>query len=132
MPATKTKIDVTSGSGATNWRSSSVTLTAGAADTNSDAINLADSYGAVIQGRIVNGGTGPTVAAQVKLQVSHDGSNNWVDHGGPVVGKTTNSATQYFSFFIPPQVMYARLVAGSNTGQNVTIDNCYAMELTTL
>lgn len=131
MPATKTRINFTDTSEANNWGASK-TLTAGAGDVNSDAINLSDSYGAIACGIITNGATGPTVAAQIQLQISDDGSDDWVNFGGPIVGKTSNNGVTQWVVEIPPSVAYLRAVAGSNTGQDVTLSDCYVTELTSL
>ena len=98
-----------------------VTLTASAADTTSSAVNLTDGYGAVIDVKLTNGGTGPTVPAQTQIEVSEDGSN-WYEFGGPLIGSTGNSAVvSYGGVEIPPSIQYVRTVSGSNTGQDVTL-----------
>lgn len=100
----------------------SKTLTADAGDTTSSSVNLTDGYGASLNIRLTNGGTGPTVAAQVQIEVSADNSG-WFDFGGPLVGSTGNSAvSEWGGIEIPIGVQYIRLVAGSNTGENVTVD----------
>jgi hypothetical protein len=95
-----------------------VTLTAGAADTTSSAIDMRTEYGATAVIKLTNGATGPTVPAQVQIQVSPDNSN-WYNFGGDCVGSTTNNGIYQFMVDIPPG-FYVRSVAGSNTGQNVT------------
>lgn len=98
------------------------TLTAGAADTTSSVVTLDDGYGASLHIKLTNGATGPTVAAQVQIQVSADNSE-WYDFGGALIGSTTNSeVVSWGGIEIPIGVEYIRLVAGSNTGQNVTVD----------
>lgn len=101
---------------------SGTTLTAGAGDTTATAVTLDDGYGAALHVKLTNGATGPTVAAQVQIQVSAD-NTEWFNFGGALVGSTTNSAvSQWGGIDIPIGVEYLRLVAGSNTGQNVTVD----------
>lgn len=101
---------------------SGTTLTAGAADTTSSAVVLDDGYGASLHIKLTNGATGPTVAAQVLIQVSADNSE-WYDFGRALVGLTTNSGVaSWGGIEIPIGVEYLRLVAGSNTVQNVTVD----------
>jgi hypothetical protein len=101
---------------------SSQTLTASAGDTTSSAVVLDDGYGAAVSIKLTNGATGPTIAAQVQIQVSQDNSE-WYDFGGPLVGDTANSAVvSWGGIEVPIGVEYLRLVAGSNTGQNVTVD----------
>lgn len=105
---------------------SGTTLTAGAADTNGSWIDLSAVFESEIDIKLTNGATGPTVAAQVQVQVANDynaGSPTLVtNYGGALIGTTTNSAVSYFSVSIPIGVAAVRLVAGSNTGQNVTVD----------
>jgi len=75
---------------------------------------------------LTNGGTGPTVVAQVQVQVANDynaGSPTLIaSYGGAMLGSSTNSAVTYFSVDLPIGIEAVRLVAGSNTGQNVTVD----------
>lgn len=105
---------------------SAQTLTAGAGNTTSSVLDTSQGYGAQVNIKITNGATGPTVPAQVQVQVANDynaGSPTlWVNHGGPLVAGVANSEVGYWSVPIPPGVAAVRLVAGSNTGQNVTID----------
>lgn len=98
------------------------TLTAGAGDTTSSAVTLDDGYGAALHIKLTNGGSGPTVAAQVLIQVSADNSE-WYDFGAALIGSTDNSAVvSWGGIEIPIGVEYIRLVAGSNTAQDVTVD----------
>ena len=98
------------------------TLTAGAGNTTSSAVDLADGYGAALNIRLTNGATGPAIAAQVQIEVSND-NTEWFDFGGPLVGGTVNSeVVEWGGIEIPIGIKYIRLVAGSNTGQNVTVD----------
>lgn len=100
----------------------SVTLTAGAANTTSSVVTLDDGYGAALHIQLTNGGTGPTVPAQVQIQVSADNSV-FYNFGGVLKGSTTSSAvTSWGGIEIPIGVEYLRIVSGSNTGQNVTLD----------
>jgi hypothetical protein len=116
MPATKVRTAI--------WASQ--TLTASAGNTTSSWIDLSGGYGAQVNFRLTNGSTGPTIPAQVQVQVA----NNWnagsptlaMNFGGPCVGDINNLFTRDFSVEIPPGVEALRLVAGSNTGQNVTVD----------
>lgn len=101
-------------------------LTAGGANTNGTWIDLHNTFESQIDIKLTNGATGPTVAAQVQVQVASDynaGSPTLpVNFGGALVGGTSNSEVDYFSVTIPIGVEAVRLVAGSNTGQNVTVD----------
>lgn len=98
------------------------TLTAGAGDTTSSVVTLDDGYGAALHVKLTNGATGPTVAAQVQIQVSADNSE-WYNFGPVLKGVTSNNGVaQWGGIEIPMGVEYLRLVAGSNTAQNVTVD----------
>jgi hypothetical protein len=116
MGATKTRTSI--------W--SAQTLTAGAGNTNSSWIDLSTGYGAEISIKLTNGGTGPTVPAQVQIQSAADynaGSPTLpINFTGALVGGTANSEVDYWSVQMPAPVAAIRLVAGSNTGQNVTVD----------
>lgn len=102
---------------------SAQTLTAGAGNTTSSSVNLTAVFESQINIKLTNGATGPTIAAQVQVQVANDsGGTLWTNFGGALVGTTTNSDVIYFSVTIPIGVAAVRLVAGSNTGQNVTVD----------
>jgi hypothetical protein len=99
------------------------TLTAGAGDTTASTIDATGFYGSQINIKITNGGTGPTVAAQVQIRVANDAAATLVTNfGGAFVGGVTNSGVYYASIEIPIGVGAIILVAGSNTGQNVTVD----------
>lgn len=113
MAATKVRTSI--------W--SSQTLTAGAGNTTSSAVDLSTGYGAQVDIQLTNGATGPTVAAQVQVQVAADTSGTlFVNFGGPLVGSTANAAVSSWSVELPIGVNRLRLVAGSNTVNNVTVD----------
>ena len=100
---------------------SSQALVADEADTTATAVNLTDGYGATLNIKLTNGATGPTVAAQVEVQVSEDNSE-WYEVW-TMTGKTGNNAVAEWGMMrIEMGTQYLRLVAGSNTGQNVTVD----------
>lgn len=101
---------------------SAQTLTAGAADTTSSAVDLTDGYGASLNIKITNGATGPTLGAECQIEVSGDGTV-YCRYGGPLIAGTVNAGVySWGGIDIPIGVRYVRLVAGRNTGQNVTID----------
>lgn len=101
-------------------------LTAGGADTNGAWQNLSTSYGAQIDIKFTNGATGPTIPAQVQVQIANDWNGGAptlpISYGGALIANTVNSGFAHFSVEIPIGVAAVRLVAGSNTGQAVTID----------
>ena len=116
MAATKSRTSI--------W--SAQTLTAGGSNTTSTALDLSTSYGSTISIKLTNGSTGPTIAAQVQVVVASDYNSGSptlpVDFGGAFTGGVDNSGVYYASVDIPIGVESVYLVAGSNTGQNVTVD----------
>ena len=103
---------------------SGLTLTAGAGDDTGTALDLTDSYGGEIHEKITNGGTAPTIAGRIQIEVSADNSE-WYKKGVQLVGNTDNSGEESQSLHIGIGVMYLRTVQGSNTGQDVTVDIDY-------
>lgn len=102
---------------------SAQTLTAGAGNTTSSAVNLSAVFESSIDIKLTNGATGPTVPAQVQVQVANDsGGTLYVNYGGALVCTSTNSDVCHFSVVIPIGYASVKLVAGSNTAQNVTVD----------
>lgn len=98
------------------------TLTAAAGNTTSSAVDMTTSERGGLQIKLTNGATGPTVAAQVQIEVSDD-NTNWFTYGPPLVGSTANNGVRSWGEIeIPVDIMYFRLVAGSNTGQDVTVN----------
>ena len=102
---------------------SAQTLTAGAADTTLTGVDLTASYETLVDIKLTNGGTGPTIPAQVQVQIAADsGGTLWANYGGPLVAGVTNSAVYSWSITLPLAAGAFRTVAGSNTAQNVTLD----------
>lgn len=98
------------------------TLTAGAGNTTSSQVNVNTSFESQVNIKLTNGATGPTIAAQVQIQVANDTVPTLlVNYGGALQGTTTNSDVIYFSVTIPIGVEAVVLVAGSNTAQDVTV-----------
>jgi len=102
------------------------TLTAGAGSTTSSVVDLSAGYGSLVNIKLTNGASGPTVAAQVQVVVANDynaGSPTLLTNfGGAFVGGVANNGVYYCAIEIPIGVEAIELVAGSNTGQNVTVD----------
>ncbi len=96
------------------------TLIAGAADHDSDVWTLDDGYGALLDIKITNGATGPTVAAQAQIWVSPDNSN-FYKFGGALIATLGNNVVSSWAIEIPIGVEYLKVTSGSNIGQNVTI-----------
>lgn len=106
---------------------SATTMTAGAANVSGTWQDVNTGYGVQLGILLTNGATGPTIAAQVQIQTSNDTSHTLaVNFGGPLVGVTTNSGVSSWSIELPIGVCSFRLVTGSNTGQNVTLDSDYS------
>ena len=97
-----------------------VTLVAGASDVSSSSINISDSYNVGVLVKITNGATGPTIAAQFIIYISSDDSN-WYALIGTFVANLGNNIVTYWCINIPIWAKYIKIVAGSNTIQNVTI-----------
>lgn len=113
MAATKTRTSI--------HAATTLTADAGADTTVSSAVDLTAGYGASLEIKLTNGGTGPTVAAQVQIQLSND-NTTYFNFGGPLVGKTSASGVaQWGGIRIPIGAKYLKLSSGSNTGQNVTL-----------
>ena len=93
------------------------TLSAGGGEVQSPTVNLSQKYGCLLTGTITNGATGPTVPAEVRCETSPNGTDKWRQYGGKWVASTGNSDTTDFFFEVEDTVMYARLVAGNNTGR---------------
>lgn len=105
---------------------SSQTLTASSADTTSSAVDVSAAYETILDLSLTNGATGPTIAAQVKVQVAADTSGTlWVDLC-TLQGGTANSGVYTWTVRIPSAAQAFRTVAGSNTGQNVTLNVDYS------
>ena len=100
---------------------SGLTLTASAGDDTGATVTIDTGYGAQIGLKLTNGATGPTIAAQIQIQVSQDNSE-FYDFGGALVGTTGNSEVSSWSVEVPIGVEYIKTVQGSNTGQDVTCD----------
>lgn len=115
------------------WSNNS--LGAGSADESTSWQDLSDGYGAVVHVRLTNDSSAPTVPAQVQIQVAAEynaGSPTLgVNYGGPLVGNTDNNGEESWSVRLPPEVAAFRLVAGSNTGEQVFVDADFA-EITAL
>lgn len=100
---------------------SSTSNSAGGTTTGS-WIDVTGAYSVSVLAKITNGGTGPTVAASVAVDLSTDnGTTVYASVGGKKVAGTTNSAVYSFLFTLPPDTMYLRTVFTDNTGQAVTV-----------
>lgn len=97
-----------------------VTLTASAAAHTSTVWELLTGYGAVLYFKITNGATGPTVAAQLQIWTSPDGTN-WYKLGGAFIATLGNGVITSNSAPIPIGHKYCEVISGSNTGQDVVI-----------
>lgn len=101
-------------------QSDNVTLTAAAGDTTATGTDLTNNYGDTMLIKITNGATGPTIAGQAQVEVSGD-NTNYFKHGGPLVGGTSNNGISSWTVQLSKDILYARTVSGSNTGQDVTL-----------
>jgi hypothetical protein len=102
-------------------------LTAGAGDTTSAAQNISAAYGGLLDITLTNGATGPTVAAQVRVQVANDTSGTlWTDLTTFVAG-TANNGVYFFSVELPIGAQAFRLISGSNITNNVTLNADFSL-----
>lgn len=105
---------------------SGTVMTAGAGNVTSATTDVTASYETTVDIKLTNGATGPSVPAQVQVQVAADsGGTLFVDYGGPLVGGTSNNGVSSWSVLLPMSVAAFRIVSGSNTVQNVTLDCDY-------
>ena len=97
------------------------TLTAAAGDKTSALATLNDGYGAALHVKITNGGTGPTIAAKATVQVAADNAE-WYEFCVLQAGVVLGTVYSWGGIDVPIGVEYLRILAGSNTGQDVVID----------
>lgn len=107
----------------------SATNTAGSTTTSS-YLDVSGDYDTEIVGQITNGGTGPTVACSVSVQVADSGSSNPITVGG-MTGSLAASAVVPFRIPIPRGASKVRTVFTGNTGQSVTVE-AYAERVTAI
>lgn len=89
--------------------------------TTSPAIDLRNFYSMALYIKVTNGATGPTLPAEVQIQVSADGTE-WYNNGGALSSTLGNGIiTQWGSIQLADAVNYARLVGSGNTGQAVVL-----------
>lgn len=105
------------------------TSNAAGGTTTGTAVNLTTAYGGYLTAKLINGGTGPTVACTMSVLVSGDNSN-WKT-AATYSGDTVNSSTFEWGLEIPPGVMYVNVQFTGNTGQAVTVE-AFLHELTTI
>ena len=97
------------------------TLAAGGADIFSSVVKLGASYGAIAHRKITNGGIGPTVEAEIFVELSADQST-WSEFGSSLKGGTAVNAVTSDSVEIFSKATHLRLKAGRSTDQAVTAD----------
>jgi hypothetical protein len=93
---------------------------AAGASTTSAPWNLSTALGAVIQARVSNGATGPTVGCDVQVQASVDQST-WREVTRFSAGTAANGVYD-FCVEIPAPILAARVVFVGNTVQPVTVE----------
>ena len=95
------------------------TNAAGATKTGT-VVDLTACYGAFLTAAILNGGTGPSNAANVNVYASHDNSNFKLIQ--QVTAGIVASTNYPFSFVIDAAIMYLRVDVSGNAGQTVTCE----------
>jgi hypothetical protein len=99
----------------------SATNTGGSTTTGS-WINITGAYKASILARILNGGTGPTIACSARVDLSPDNGTTVYIGAGGIYQAGTVASTDYAAMFdLPEDALYARVVFVGNTGQSVTV-----------
>lgn len=91
-----------------------------AGTTTGTAADLTASDGCEINAKCTNGATGPTLPCRYRVQVSNDNST-WYDYYSETAQTGNNVVTTFQPVYLGPEVMYARTVFDSNTGQAVTV-----------
>lgn len=85
-------------------------------------VDLTDSYESSVLARITNGGTGPTAACTVRVDLSPDnGTTIYPGAGGSYSAMLAASTVYAASFPLGGDARYARTVFSGNTGQAVTV-----------
>lgn len=100
----------------------STTLAAGGTQT-SNTLDNTTGYGALITAKVTNGGTGPSTACVVTLNVSPDGTTFYFKESQ--AAGTTASTVYPFFFDVPLHAVKAQLVFSGTTGQSVTVEAQY-------
>ena len=118
MPSTKTSRTILA----------SVSNAAGAT-VNGTELNLSTKYGALVCGKITNGGTGPTIGCDMVVYVGE--ATGTKREFSRQTAPTTNSLVTDFVVEIPPSAMFVNVTFTGNTGQAVTVE-CLAQELSTI
>jgi hypothetical protein len=102
--------------------------TAGSTTTGT-VFDLTTKYGGLLTAKITNGGTGPTVPAQVNIYTSGDNTNFKLF--AALVGDSVAGSVNEWAVDIPAAAMYVRADVTGNTAQAVTAE-CFVQELTTV
>jgi hypothetical protein len=97
--------------------------------TNGTELDLSTRYGALVCGKITNGGTGPTIGCDMVVYVGE--STGTKREFARLTAPVTNSLVTEFVVEIPPSAMFVNVTFTGNTAQAVTAE-CYAQELTTI
>lgn len=91
--------------------------------TTSGTYDNTSSLGAIINAKVTNGATGPTLACTVTINTSPDGTN-WYFYASQTAG--TAASTAYpMAFLVPPEAIRAQVVFSGNTAQAVTVEAQY-------
>lgn len=101
--------------------SNDVAMVAGAGDVTSSDQDITAAYQTLVRVRFTNGATGPTVAAQTKIQISEDTSAGNYMTIATLSGGVANNGISEYLIVVPDAAEHLRTVSGSNTAQNVTL-----------
>lgn len=99
----------------------SITMTAGAGNVTSGAdTDLSTYYKVGVAILFTNGGTAPTIAPQVEVQICETSGGTYIDVA-TVTGGLVNSGLTPYYVPLPDETKFYQIVSGSNTGQAVTL-----------
>lgn len=105
------------------------TSNAAGATTTSTNWNLSTALGGVLQVRISNGASAPTLGCDCLIQISTDGTS-WRDFSRQSAGTSPNVNYDFFAELAPP-VLQARVVFSGNSAQAVQVE-AFGHELTSI
>jgi len=102
-----------------------------ATPTTGTAVDVADGFGGVLNARITNGATAPTVAGFLTIEASHD-NVKFYHLFGPLQGPTANNGVETWGGLpFDIGIKHLRAIADGNDDQTVTVE-VYATEVESL
>ena len=96
---------------------------------NGTELNLSTALGAVVCGKVTNGGTGPTSPCYMVVYVGE--ATGVKREYARLYADVANSTAYDLVVEVPASAMFVNVTFTGNTGQAVTVE-CYAQELTSV